>query len=75
MRYKNFKDWCNERACDGYWCMFTAINCIEIMKTIDKIPFWRREKHWREEYSNVVLQEIIFPTNKKYGINERSGVK
>ena len=51
MKYKEFEQWCNERACDGRWSMQTAIACIEIMKEVNKQPFWKREKYWRENFS------------------------
>lgn len=48
MKYKEFVAWCNQRACDGCWSMETALYCIVIMRKIDSLPFWKREKEWRK---------------------------
>lgn len=37
MTYKEFKDYCNERACDGRWSMIEALNCIKIIEEINAI--------------------------------------
>lgn len=47
MKYKEFVAWCNERACDGQWGLRMACACIDIMKQINKKPFWKREKAWQ----------------------------
>ena len=40
MKFKEFTNWCNERACDGCWGMLEAIACInlinEVMNPIEK---------------------------------------
>jgi len=43
MKYKEFSSWCNERACDGFWGLETAIVCIDIINRIQSKPFWKRE--------------------------------
>ena len=66
MTYKQFNDWCNQRACDGCWGMNTAMFCIDIIKQIQSQPFWKRERKWRElntEYS--IQNNIINPINNK----------
>lgn len=65
MKFKEFVSWCNERACDGFWGMITAMACIDLMQTIRKQPFWKREKLWRQEYEKRVLDEIVNPINRK----------
>lgn len=50
MRFKEFVNWCNERACDGYWGMLTAMTCIDLIGEVIKVPFWKREKFWKENY-------------------------
>lgn len=65
MNFKEYVRWCNDRACDGYWDMLTAMTCIDIIATLKKIPFWNREKVWKNEYENRVLEEIIDPINTK----------
>lgn len=65
LTFKEFTSWCNERACDGCWGMFTAMTCLDLMATVNKIPFWKREKVWREQYEKQVLDEIVEPINQK----------
>lgn len=65
MKFKEFVQWCNNRASDGCWGMNTAIICIDIVQTLKKIPFWKREKIWREQYENQIVSEIVNPINKK----------
>lgn len=48
MKYKEFRVWCNERAADGCWDMMTAMFCVWVLREVKKIPFWKREKVWKE---------------------------
>lgn len=70
MKYKEFVDWCNQRACDGCWGMNTAICCMEIMKNINHEPFWKREKKWRKLYENTIVYGVVNPINKKMEENK-----
>lgn len=45
--------------------MLTAMVCIDLMAEIQKIPFWKRERVWREQYEKQVLTEIVEPLNQK----------
>lgn len=65
MKFKEFESWCNRRACDGCWGMLDAMVCIDIIKTIRKKWFWKREKLWREKYSADVMEQIVNPIEKK----------
>ena len=65
MKFKDFVNWCNERACDGCWGMLTAMVCIDLIQQVRKIPFWKREKFWKENYEQQVLDEIVNPIEKK----------
>lgn len=63
MTYKEFKDYCNERACDGKWSFDEALKCISIIKEIDAIKVksfgllskkrteQAKEKAWRKKIS------------------------
>lgn len=42
-----------------------AIACINLINEIMKIQFWKREKFWKENYEQQVLEEIINPIEKK----------
>lgn len=65
MKFKEFKDWCYQRACDGCWGMQTAIVCLSIVDAVGKKPFWKREKFWKENYEQDVLENIVKPIEKK----------
>lgn len=65
MTFKQFDAWCNERACDGCWGMLTAMACIDLTRKMRKVPFWKREKVWREKYEKQVLDEIVNPIEEK----------
>jgi hypothetical protein len=65
MKFKEFENWCNERVCDGCWGMLEAMTCIGLIKEIRKAPFWKREKIWKENCEQQVLEEIINPIEKK----------
>lgn len=45
MKFKEFTNWCNERACDGCWGMLEAMACIDLIGEVKKVPFWKREKN------------------------------
>lgn len=63
MKFKEFVGWCSDRACDGCWGMIEALTCIDLIKTVKKKPFWKRERFWKEEYERQVLDEIVDPIN------------
>ena len=65
MTYNEFCSWCNQRACDGYWGMFVAIACINVMNEVKQQRFWRREKFWKENYENIILKTIVDPIEEK----------
>lgn len=65
MTFKQFNAWCNDRACDGCWGMLEAMACLDINSKIRDVPFWKREKLWKKEYKEKVLQEIVNPINDK----------
>lgn len=65
MKFKEFVNWCNERAFDGCWGMLEAMVCIDLIGKVKKVPFWKREKLWKENYEQQVLEEIINPIEKK----------
>ena len=65
MKFKEFESWCNQRACDGCWGMLEAMTCIDILKTVRKKWFWKREKFWKEEYADDVMEQIVNPIENK----------
>lgn len=58
MTYAEFKDFTNDRACDGKWSLLTALGCIEMRKRVDAVKvkglFKRKateeaqEKEWQK---------------------------
>lgn len=64
MKYKEFDDWCNQRASDGCWGMKEAIYCIEACSVFSSMSPWKREKAWKEYEHRDVLEEIVTETNK-----------
>ena len=70
MKFKEFSEWCNERACDGYWDMYTAIQCSSICQEIYSYPIWKREKEFQKYVKETNLVEVINKNNKLYGIEE-----
>lgn len=44
--------------------MLEALTCCNIIREIQGLPFWKREKKWRECEQEVVT-EIVEPTNAK----------
>ena len=64
MSYKEFVNWCNERACDGCWGINTILICTHIMSKINSHPFWKREKEWKK-IADEVVNEIVIPINRK----------
>ena len=71
MTFKQFKAWCNDRACDGCWGFFEAIQCLEVGREIQKYPPWKREKMWKHHHMKIVIEEIVDRTNQL--IQERFG--
>lgn len=61
MTYKQFRKWCNDRCFDGCWGHKEALICLDVVSEIDKLPFWKREKAWKqkEEFiSNKIVNSI-----------------
>ena len=65
MTFKQFVQWCNERACDGCWGMLEAMQCIEVMRDVRQYPFWKREKMWKHHHMRAFVEEIVEKTNQK----------
>lgn len=65
LTYKEFRDWCDQRACDRCWGIQAAIICLDVVVTVNKKPFWKREKFWKENFEQDVLKGIVEPIEKK----------
>ena len=65
MKFREFVSWCNQRAADGCWGILEAMVCIDIIGTVRKEQFWKREKLWKENYADDVLEHIVNPIEKK----------
>lgn len=64
MTWKQFQQWCNERACDGCWGHQEAMLCIDVLRMIRQLPFWKRKRVWAEA-EDEMLAKVINPINKK----------
>lgn len=64
MTYKEFMDWCNNRAADGCWGLNTAKACIQTIDIVQSAPFWRRKNVWKACEQQVV-EKYVNPTNEK----------
>lgn len=64
MTYKEFRAWCNERACDGCWGIREAMICCGILAKINRLPFWKRKKAWNE-CKDELEELIIAPINQR----------
>ena len=64
MTFKQFKQWCNERASDGCWGFDDAKFCVELLDNMNQIPWWRRNKTWKK-IANRVEFAVVNPINKK----------
>lgn len=65
MTFKQFVEWCNQRACDGCWGFIEAMQCIEVMRDVRAYPFWKREKAWKYHHMHNTVVEIVSQTNRK----------
>ena len=65
MKYKEFSDWCNQRACDGCWSMKTAIYCIDLCSYINSFAPWKREKIWRNNYEDMIVKNVVNVIDEK----------
>lgn len=65
MTFKNFSDWCNQRAADGCWDMPSALACTEILNKVRQKPFWKRERVWKQLYKKSVVDSIVIPIENK----------
>ena len=64
MTYKQYRNWCTERAMDCCWGFQEAKLCLEILGDIDSLPFWKRNKVWKK-IEHKMLYAVIEPTNRK----------
>lgn len=52
--FKEFNKWANDRACDGAWSMFLAMNCIKATKRVLAVkPLFGREKAREKEWERI----------------------
>ena len=64
MSYKQFKTWCNEKACGRWNSIDEVITCLDIIEEIDKIKvkkgLFKKKKtlEAREEAFNRIKEEL-----------------
>ena len=66
MTYKEFKDYCSDRACDGQWSAMDAMACIELRHRIDQVQvkkfgivMRKKTEQAQEEAWQKLLDKII----------------
>ena len=64
MTYQEFKDWCNDRVCDGMWGVDTFFACKHIMDIMNATIFFQRKKIWKI-LEPEVMAGIVEPVNKR----------
>ena len=65
MKFKEFLEWANDRAADGFWSYQIAVVSSAIIDDVRKIPFWKRERIWRDKFEKDVLDELVTPVNER----------
>lgn len=65
MTFKEFTNWCNDRAADGRWGFATAVICLEVQRSVRAVPFWRRKRAWEAFVADGLVDKIIEPTNAR----------
>lgn len=65
MTFKEFVEWCNDRACDGTWNLREVMVVVDIIEDVRKKLPWRQEKYWKRRYESRVMQRIVIPTNER----------
>lgn len=74
MKFKEFEVWCNKRAADGCWSIYTAMYCTGVVDRVREKPFWKREKEWqRINCKEKVFENVVSVINEK--IKEFYGVQ
>ena len=76
MKYKEFRDWCNRRACDGCWGIGEISICMAAMDEVEDIRCWIpwkkdkvKEKKWQEvEAKYEIMETIVKPIYKICGV-------
>ena len=58
--YRQFKKWCNNRCFDGCWGYKEALICLNVYSEINKLPFWKRKKAWKQE-EEFIVNKIVTP--------------
>ena len=68
MKFKEFVTWASDRAADGLWSYQIAVVSLAIIDDVRKIPFWKRERVWRDKYEKDVLNDLVCPVNERIDI-------
>lgn len=76
MIFKEFEEWCNERAGDGCWPKKTAMFCIEVIRNVRRESFLNRERAWQALNKMGKIEEtIVRPINVKIEELEKGGAE
>lgn len=59
MKFKEFSEWCNQRAADGCWGYAEALACSRCLDEVYKKPWWKREKIWQNLPNRPLLEKYV----------------
>lgn len=69
MKFKQFAEWANDRACDGAWGMNDAFLCASTAGEIYRYIFFKREKKWQEHKNREYIEKLIERYNERMSEN------
>lgn len=75
MKFREFVSWASDRAADGFWNYQIATVSLAIIHDVQKIPFWKRERIWKDKFENDVLNDLVYPVNKRIAEWRRKALK
>lgn len=59
MKFKEFENWCNERACDGCWGTLTAMVCIDLIGKVKKPHFGKERNFGKKIMSSRYWKRLL----------------
>lgn len=74
MKFKEFKRWANERACDGQWGIQHFIATMEIYAVMNKVRFFK-EKFWKKNCEEKAIKIVESVKHIKEQLKEQNDDK
>ena len=70
LTYRQFKDWCNERCCDGKWSAMHALIAIKLIDIMENQTFWKKNSEWENNWKQYAMQLISSVENANTELKE-----